>query len=141
MITKENSFIGLFIILFTVTVMCCFQTARPKSQPPPSSRPRPAVHSVIRGDEVDTCHSPGGGTGSPSAVYSTVSKKSPHKHFHITSYVTLVVCQLKHFLYAPKVCEYCIAASSFRSLFYCMFLVVLHYCTFSMLVHYKNYVS
>ena len=65
------------------------QTARPKSQPPPSNRPRPAVHNVIRGDEVDSCHSPGGGTGSPSAIYSTISKKSPHKHFHITSYVVL----------------------------------------------------
>ena len=74
------------------------QTARPKSQPPSSSRPKPIAQNVIHGD------SPGGtsghseaSSGSPSAaIYSTVNKKSPRKHFHITSYVTRF-CLLTHF--------------------------------------------
>lgn len=66
------------------------QTARPKSQPPPSHRPRPVIAAVVGGS-----NSPGGSTGqsdvscgSPtSAAYRGVNKKSPHKNFHITSYV------------------------------------------------------
>jgi len=58
---------------------------------------------VIRGDEVEACSSPGVGSGrtdsasgSPSALYSTVNKKSPHKHFHITSYVIHTAGMLKY---------------------------------------------
>jgi len=86
----------------TVRAMYFWQTARPKSQPPPSNRPKPAVQHVIRGDEVEACYSPGGSSGrsdlasgSPSATYSTVNKKSPHKPFHITSYVLHTACMLK----------------------------------------------
>jgi len=84
----------------SVVAVCVWQTARPTSQPPLSSRPKPVTEMMIQGDEVEDYYLSG------HSASGVTNKKSPHKHFHITSYVIECLCgEIWRFKNLHRVCE------------------------------------